>query len=901
MSKDTTLFHLPLDEIRRDRTTQKSTIANVGGLNSSAILHGNPYVAHDSEMGTCMRFDGVDDYIEFTDLENFKFSSGFTFCVWVKHYKLKAWQRIFDFSPQLNDDAKAIYLTAGRSENQLHFEINKAKRENVSEILENTWQHFSVSVENSGNTKIYVNGEEKDSGNLSLSAVSSASFNYAFLGKSHHENGLPFQGLMGHFRYYSRKLEAQEINSVMQQDKAAMAKVRETTLLKVDLYTIRDDDHKPILYIEAEDKGEPLEASLSNPHIAPVKFIGTGNPSESNYHIQWRFRRNVISGKYFTNLQNTRTKEITIGGTTWKYAAGTSTDNREDYISFIRKDGAFQLATGQTTLIRLDDFNAEPRGGARNTRVEIRFRTEAQNPGSIIRHMEVQSHLGMKTIPLIARVKGSNTVLNDGEEANELTIEIIPTQKEGKVQLNNKTKFDLVVDNVLIQGTLNGNSTTSGVNPQTAGSDGGWRSQEFSVQDNNVIIDRYNPVVIQLTNWKIPKPTTSNDNTGTHNIMLRYSNIENYWDGAWVIPVNLSPLVIEGGNIGMGTDDPQEKAHVEGNMLIDGQLLIGDREKYKTALEAFKNEYTDSGSETFKNEPGIIFAPDHGNTDHAWLRFHSRSGSAHNLEIQVAKNGKDHLVLNPQGGNVGIGTDNPIAKLDIQTKTRTEYQNKPHPTSINGLYVTGDFSPDRNGVEFRHTNGSQGIGFGYNTIYATGNNTNQDLNLKPRGTGKVGIGTISPGAKLHIHSDENGDYSEVARFSCNAKKTLLTITQKDGSNKDIGIENDEGKLHFWTSEPNKSDNFWRMTILQDGRVGIGTSSPSEQLDVDGNIKAKRFIGMKLNWGPIQYSGWLNDWDKEFNWKVPDGHVMVGLHSYHSNSKEDRRFEIRYRKVWLSGG
>ena len=41
------------------------------------------------------------------------------------------------------------------------------------------------------------------------------------------------------------------------------------------------------------------------------------------------------------------------------------------------------------------------------------------------------------------------------------------------------------------------------------------------------------------------------------------------------------------------------------------------------------------------------------------------------------------------------------------------------------------------GVEFRHSNGSQGIGFGFNTIYATGSTENQPLYLKARGTRTV--------------------------------------------------------------------------------------------------------------------------------------------------------------------
>ncbi len=83
--------------------------------------------------------------------------------------------------------------------------------------------------------------------------------------------------------------------------------------------------------------------------------------------------------------------------------------------------------------------------------------------------------------------------------------------------------------------------------------------------------------------------------------------------------------------------------------------------------------------------------------------------------------------------NLGIGTTKPIAKLDVQQDPRTDT----HPTAVKGLYVTGPFGPDCDGIEFRHSNGTQGIGFGYNTIYATGSNADQNLGLKARGKGRV--------------------------------------------------------------------------------------------------------------------------------------------------------------------
>jgi hypothetical protein len=68
--------------------------------------------------------------------------------------------------------------------------------------------------------------------------------------------------------------------------------------------------------------------------------------------------------------------------------------------------------------------------------------------------------------------------------------------------------------------------------------------------------------------------------------------------------------------------------------------------------------------------------------------------------------------------------------------TRTDPER--HRTGL-ALYVTATSDPADKLVEFRDSNGSQGIGFGYNTIYATGSNPNQPLRLKARGNDNVEI------------------------------------------------------------------------------------------------------------------------------------------------------------------
>ena len=134
----------------------------------------------------------------------------------------------------------------------------------------------------------------------------------------------------------------------------------------------------------------------------------------------------------------------------------------------------------------------------------------------------------------------------------------------------------------------------------------------------------------------------------------------------------------------------------------------------------------------------------------------------------IQSHGSKPLLINRLGNNIGIGsgsTINPVASLDIASASRTGT----HPTAIKGLYITGDFNADNDGVEFRHSNGTQGIGFGHNTIYAAGSNANQDLQLKPKGTGVIAVaGNLSVSgivkAQALTLSQSGGQYSGMASF-----------------------------------------------------------------------------------------------------------------------------------------
>ena len=201
------------------------------------------------------------------------------------------------------------------------------------------------------------------------------------------------------------------------------------------------------------------------------------------------------------------------------------------------------------------------------------------------------------------------------------------------------------------------------------------------------------------------------------------------------------------------------------------------------------------------------------------------------------------LLLNPNGGNVGVGTTAPLNQLDIQSAApRTGNHGSGLP-----LYVTGAMSDASSGVEFRHYNGTQGLGFGFNSIYAAGTNANQNVNIMPKGGGFVGIGTTSPSALLHLAGGMKIDAYNTLEFGAG-------VSGKDGNAGKIGYQTfTPGALDIvgaGTSN-NRKINFWSEGGASfTGNVGIGTSTPGQRLEVNGNayIRGNLYMDDYVNMG-----------------------------------------------------
>jgi hypothetical protein len=160
--------------------------------------------------------------------------------------------------------------------------------------------------------------------------------------------------------------------------------------------------------------------------------------------------------------------------------------------------------------------------------------------------------------------------------------------------------------------------------------------------------------------------------------------------------------ILDDGNVGIGTTSPGRKLTVDG-ALVDIPAL-------------FKSD--DSGSY-------ISFMDNSTTDDHQVL-----VGAVGN-ELALQSSSTERMRIDSDG-NVGIGTPNPLAKLDIRTKGNTP---------DDGIIVKTNTGGGRTARMW--------VDGATQTAHIGGGNGTEDLILNHAG-GKVGIGTTSPREKLEI-------------------------------------------------------------------------------------------------------------------------------------------------------
>jgi hypothetical protein len=240
------------------------------------------------------------------------------------------------------------------------------------------------------------------------------------------------------------------------------------------------------------------------------------------------------------------------------------------------------------------------------------------------------------------------------------------------------------------------------------------------------------------------------------------------------------------------------------------------------------------------------------------LNINHSSGSGIALNISKNGNGEGLSIVKGSGsGNAAsiTGGITLLSELNLTTKLADAHINSAATWNAkqNALNGTGfvkasgtTISYDNTSYQPLLTNPTTGTG---NTNYVTkwtGASTLGNSTIFDNGT-NVGIGTASPLNKLHINdnsgirisSPTNSNFRGIV-FGANA--TDLTEYAF------IKYIPSTGEMRYWANPSGfggftsfYSNAIESMRITSTGNVGIGTTSPSEKLEVNGNAKATSFI------------------------------------------------------------
>ena len=345
-------------------------------------------------------------------------------------------------------------------------------------------------------------------------------------------------------------------------------------------------------------------------------------------------------------------------------------------------------------------------------------------------------------------------------------------------------------------------------------------------------------------------------------------------DGNLIVTQNAS-LATNGGNVNIGNPNHLANLKVAGQVTIGGippaTLEIPDNNKLYVDGNTYVNGeiyvsdvyILGSGFKNAENQ-GIV---DTSNPD--WLRVNpdkvykaialykpltinnggifisDRELTVENLpqqeagELQVTKS----AFLATNGGNVGVGTSTPQAKLEVAGDVKIagdKLINADSKSIINtGISNILSLNPDRQYDEIAlHKPVSiidGGLTIGESSLSADGNLiVTQNAFLATNG-GNVGVGTPTPHAKLEVL----GDVKITEKVSINGTPPENTV---NATNAKLYVDGDiylTGKIYPQEDNTTESESQVTQTAFvttTEGNIGVGTSTPQAKLEVAGDVK-----------------------------------------------------------------
>lgn len=302
--------------------------------------------------------------------------------------------------------------------------------------------------------------------------------------------------------------------------------------------------------------------------------------------------------------------------------------------------------------------------------------------------------------------------------------------------------------------------------------------------------------------------------------------------------------------IGINQTSPSEALHVTGTIRLDGSVgqfgAIGEDAEVLSRKEYIQFSRTDSNDTSSGTDGARIYSDATGsNTNSGDLVL--------SLADDTATGGQSFIIRNESGANsggegtgyvniavfqqdssmnaeVGIGTETPQAgyELTLHQNPSTGSNSKMLLRASNGGFCAIDFGDqadnDIGSIIYNHADNSMR----FDTADAEAIRIDSSQN--------VGIGTSSPNGLLELAT--SGENRLIISSTGTSDAVLQLTTGTWSSNKDwtIRLDNDDSDQMEW-----RYGNSHRMSLTTAGNLGIGTTSPVNKLDVNGDAAFQNYV------------------------------------------------------------
>ena len=340
---------------------------------------------------------------------------------------------------------------------------------------------------------------------------------------------------------------------------------------------------------------------------------------------------------------------------------------------------------------------------------------------------------------------------------------------------------------------------------------------------------------------------TFGDPGGSPNLELYHDGSHSYIDNdhtgdLYVRSLNDDVVIQAADDVFIYTQAGEDAIIARGNAAVE--LYYNNSKKLETsdAGATITGALTTTGNVTISSSinRSIILDYTSGSGGYSWMSF-KQSGTEQfrvfgsytgdYLSFYNDQNSVGHQLTLAATGEVGVGTDSPLAKLDVRTSGNTAI---PGLDAAPGTSTSAIFRNSGNtvilatGVDNANTSWLQGR-------QKTGTGNAFPIALNPLG-GNVGIGETTPDKKLDVYTATNTDGIRAWGPATNLA-LMLKNTGSNGSDWNIastggGHGYGDGSLQFGIAY-----GVPKVTFKSDGTVGIGTYAPDSLLHVQSTGSA----------------------------------------------------------------